>query len=164
MVVTCCHLSIEKQSHFRKSWHSLGDVTLLPLEDNWVDILYTVNTSILYQQRQGVCRLKVYLRHNCIHRDPKSCSEEHKAGSIHTVDGAENIYQSHKTIRQMGWDGEWWGETEISSPTGPVTSTELYQKQLDVILRAAVLGGISIFIQFVWPWHLLRETLVICKY
>ena len=49
-------------------------------------------------------------------------------------------------------------------PTGPVTSAELHQEQLGFILHAAVLGGISIFIQFVWPWHLLGETLVICKY
>lgn len=50
----------------------------------------------------------------------------------------------------------------MSSPTGP-QSLPLH-KQLDEMVRGAALRGISIFTQFVWPWHLLRETLVICKY
>lgn len=26
--------------------------------------------------------------------------------NIHSVDGPGNVYQMHKTIKQMGWDGE----------------------------------------------------------
>lgn len=32
--------------------------------------------------------------------------QKHKLESIHIVDGLGNIYQMHKTIRQMGLDGK----------------------------------------------------------
>lgn len=77
-----------------------------------------------------------------------------------SLDGLETFFQTQKTIKQA----EWWGETELSYPTAAVTSTEPHQEQLGFTLHAAVLGGISTFTQFVWPWHLLGDTLVICKY
>lgn len=152
-------LSVKKQSYFlipeKTHWTCDAFTFLKPAWFISFISLYTHPEFRFYYATLGHGRLKYVTQRTSV-----LLKRSNKQDCVHTVDGAGNVYQTH--TKQLG--GEWWGETEISYPTGPLTSTELYHEQLGFILRAAVLRGISIFIQFVWPWHLLGETLVICKY